>query len=83
MTTPELIKQYRISLKLDEQGQPTGNLVVYRADKSALAAIKTAKPEIVSALLAERDAGIRASRSGRRKSMLSPVCVRSNPPLPI
>lgn len=67
MTTQELIKRYRISLKLDDQGQPTGNLVVYRADKSALAAIKAAKPEIVSALLAERDAGIRAQQERQAK----------------
>lgn len=67
MTTQELIKQYRISLKLDEHGQPTGNLVVYRADKSALAAIKAVKPEIVSALLAERDAGVRAQQERQAK----------------
>ena len=67
MTTQELIKQYRISLKLDEHGQPTGNLVVYRADKSALAAIKAAKPEIVSALLAQREAGLRAEQERQAK----------------
>lgn len=67
MTTQELIKRYRISLKLDEQGQPTGNLAVYRADKSALAAIKAAKPEIVSALLEDRDAGIRAQQERQAK----------------
>lgn len=67
MTTQELIKQYRISLKLDEHGHTTGNLVVYRADKAALAAIKDTKPEIVAALLAERDAGIRAEHARQAK----------------
>ena len=66
MTTQELIKRYRISLKLDEQGQPTGNLVC-RADKSDLAAIKAAKPEIVAALLAQREAGLRAEQERQAK----------------
>lgn len=67
MNTQELIRRYRIALKIDEHGQPTGNLVVYRADKAALAAIKAAKPEIVSVLLAERDAGIRAQQEREAK----------------
>lgn len=67
MTTQELIKQYRISLKLDEQGQPNGNLMVCRADKSALAAIKAAKPEIVAALLAQREACLRAEQERQSK----------------
>ena len=46
MNTQEMIQRYKIALKIDEHGQPTGNLVVYRADKAALAAIKAAKPEI-------------------------------------
>ena len=52
MNAQELILRYRIALKIDEHGQPTGNLVVYRADKAALAAIKAAKPEIVATLKA-------------------------------
>lgn len=67
MNTQELIQRYRIALKIDEHGQPNGNLVVYRADKAALAAIKAAKPEIIAALLAERDAGIRAQRERQEK----------------
>lgn len=67
MNTQELIRRYRIALKIDEHGQPTGNLVVYRADKAALAAIKAAKPEIVAALLAERDAGLRAQEERQSK----------------
>ena len=67
MNTQELIQRYRIALKLDEHGQPTGNLMVFRADKAALAAIKAAKPEIVAALLAERDAGIRAEHARQAK----------------
>lgn len=67
MNTQELIKRHSISLKLDENGQPTGNLVVYRADKSDLAAIKAAKPEIVAALLDERDAGLRADQERQAK----------------
>lgn len=62
MNTQELIRRYRIALKIDEHGQPTGNLVVYRADKTALAAIKAAKPEIVAALLAQREACLRAEQ---------------------
>ena len=31
MSAQELILRYRIVLKVDEHGQPTGNLVVYRA----------------------------------------------------
>lgn len=62
MNTQELIQRYKIALKIDEHGQPTGNLVVYRADKAALAAIKAAKPEIVAALLAQREAGLRAEQ---------------------
>ena len=72
MNTQELIKQYRISLKLDEHGQPTGNLVVYRADKSALAAIKAAKPEIVSALLAERNAAFHVEQERQSKAAAIP-----------
>lgn len=67
MNTQEMIKRHSISLKLDEQGQPTGNLMVCRADKAALAAIKAAKPEIVAALLAQRDAGIRAEQERQAK----------------
>lgn len=67
MTTQELIKHYKIALKLDEQGQPNGNLMVFRADKSALAAIKAAKPEIVAALLAERNAAFRAEQERQSK----------------
>lgn len=67
MNTQEMIKRYRIALKLDEHGQPTDTLVVYRADKSALAAIKAAKPEIVATLLAQRDAGIRSQRERQEK----------------
>lgn len=65
--TQELIQRYRIALQIDEHGQPTGNLAVFRADKAALAAIKAAKPEIVAALLAERDAGIRAEQERQAK----------------
>ena len=67
MNAQELILQYRIALKIDEHGQPTGNLVVYRADKAALAAIKAAKPEIVSMLLEQREAGIRAEQERQKK----------------
>lgn len=67
MNAQELILQYRIALKIDEHGQPTGNLVVYRADKAALAAIKDAKPEIVSILLEQREAGIRAEQERQKK----------------
>jgi hypothetical protein len=67
MTTQELIKRYRISLKIDEHGQPNGNLVVYRADKAALAAIKAAKPEIVAVLLAQREASLRAEQERQAK----------------
>lgn len=67
MNTQEMIKRYSIALKLDENGQPTDTLVVYRADKSALDAIKAAKPEIIAVLLAERDAGIRAQRERQEK----------------
>lgn len=67
MNTQELIQRYRIALKIDEHGQPNGNLVVYRADKSALAAIKAAKPEIVAALLAQREAGLRAEQERQAK----------------
>ena len=67
MNTQEMIKRYRIALKLDEHGQPNGNLVVYRADKAALAAIKAAKPEIVATLLAQRDAGLRAEQERQSK----------------
>ena len=67
MNAQELILQYRIALKIDEHGQPTGNLVVYRAAKAALAAIKTAKPEIVSMLLEQREAGIRAEQERQKK----------------
>ena len=67
MNTQELIQRYRIALKLDEHGQPNGNLVVYRADKAALAAIKAAKPEIVAALLAQREAGLRAEQEREAK----------------
>lgn len=67
MNTQELIKRHSISLKLDEQGQPTGNLMVCRADKAALAAISAAKPEIVSALLAQREAGLRAEQERQAK----------------
>lgn len=67
MNAQELIQRYKIALKLDEHGQPTGNLVVYRADKAALAAIKAAKPEIVSMLLEQREAGIRAEQERQKK----------------
>lgn len=67
MNTQELIKRHSISLKLDEQGQPTGNLMVCRADKAALAAIKAAKPEIVAALLAQREADLRAEQERQAK----------------
>lgn len=67
MNAQELIERYKIALKIDEHGQPTGNLFVYRADKAALAAIKAAKPEIVAALLAQREAGLRAEQERRAK----------------
>ena len=67
MNTQEMIQRYKIALKIDEHGQPTGNLVVSRADKAALAAIKAAKPEIVAALLAQREAGLRAEQERRAK----------------
>ena len=67
MNTQEMIQRYKIALKIDEHDQPTGNLVVYRADKAALAAIKAAKPEIVAALLAQREAGLRAEQERRAK----------------
>lgn len=67
MNTQELIQRYRIALKIDEHGQPTGNLVVYRADKAALAAIKAAKPEIVATLLAQRKTGLRAEQERQAK----------------
>lgn len=67
MNTQELIQRYKITLKIDEHGQPTGNLVVYRADKTALAAIKAAKPEIVSILLEQREAALRAEQERQRK----------------
>lgn len=67
MSAQELIQRYKIALKLDEHGQPTGNLVVYRADKEALSAIKAAKPEIMSMLLEQREAGIRAERERQKK----------------
>lgn len=67
MNAQELIQRYKIALKIDEHGQPTGNLVVYRADKTALAAIKAAKPEIVSMLLEQREAGIRAEQEQQKK----------------
>ncbi len=67
MNTQEMIKRYRIALKLDEHGQPTDTLLVYRADKAALAAIKAAKPEIVSMLLAQREAELRAEQERRAK----------------
>ena len=67
MNTQEMIQRYRIALKLDEHGQPTGNLVVYHADKAALAAIKAAKPEIVAVLLAQREAGLRAEQERQSK----------------
>lgn len=67
MNTQELIQRYKIALKIDEHGQPTGNLIVYRADKTALAAIKAAKPEIVAALLAERNAAFRAEQERQAK----------------
>lgn len=67
MNTQELIQRYSIALKLDEHSQPTGNLVVSRADKTALAAIKAAKPEIVAALLAQREAGLRAEQERQAK----------------
>lgn len=67
MNTQELIRRYRIALKIDEHGKPTGNLVVYRADKAALAAIKAAKPEIVATLLAQREACLRAEQERQSK----------------
>ena len=67
MNTQELIQRYKIALKIDEHGQPTGNLVVYRADKAALAAIKAAKPEIVASLLAQREACLRAEQDRQSK----------------
>lgn len=67
MNTQEMIQRYRIALKLDEHGQPTDTLLVYRADKAALAAIKAAKPEIVAALLAQREAGLRAEQEREAK----------------
>ena len=67
MNTQELIKRHSIFLKLDEQGQPTGNLMVCRADKAALAAIKAAKPEIVAILLAQREADLRAEQERQAK----------------
>lgn len=67
MNAQELILRYRIALKIDEHGQPTGNLVVYRADNAALAAIKAAKPEIVSMLLEQREAGILAEQERQKK----------------
>lgn len=67
MNAQELILRHRISLKLDEHGQPTGNLVVYRADKAALAAIKAAKPEIVSTLLEQRETALRAEQERQKK----------------
>lgn len=67
MNTQELIQRYKIALKSDEHGQPTGNLIVYRADKAALAAIKAAKPEIVAALLAQREDGLRAEQERQAK----------------
>lgn len=67
MNTQEMIKRYRIALKLDEHGQPTDTLLVYRADKAALAAIKAAKPEIVAILLAQREAGLRAEQEREAK----------------
>ena len=67
MNTQELIQRYKIALKIDEHGQPTGNLIVYRAGKTALAAIKTAKPEIVADLLAQREAGLRAEQDRQKK----------------
>lgn len=67
MSAQELILRYRIALKIDEHGQPTGNLVVYRADKAALAAIKAAKPEIVSTLLEQRETALRAEQERQKK----------------
>ena len=67
MNTQEMIQRYKIALKIDEHGQPTGNLIVYHADKTALAAIKAAKPEIVAALLAQREAGLRAEQERQTK----------------
>lgn len=67
MNTQELIQRYKIALKIDEHGQPTGNLIVYRADKTALAAIKAAKQEIVDTLLAQREAGLRAEQERQKK----------------
>lgn len=67
MNTQEMSQRYKIALKIDEHGQPTGNLVVYRADKAALAAIKAAKPEIVAALLAQREACLRAEQERQAK----------------
>lgn len=67
MNTQDLIQRYRIALKLDEHGQPTDTLLVYRADKAALTAIKAAKPEIVAILLAQREAGLRAEQERQAK----------------
>lgn len=67
MNTQELIRRYRIALKIDEHGQPTGNLIVYRADKTALDAIKAAKPEIVSVLLEARETSLRAEQERQKK----------------
>ena len=67
MNAQELILRYKIALKVDEHGQPTGNLIVYRADKAALAAIKAAKPEIVSILLGQREASLRAEQDRQKK----------------
>ena len=67
MNTQEMIQRYKIALKVDGHGQPTGNLIVYRADKTALAAIKAAKPEIVAALLAQRETGLRAEQERKAK----------------
>lgn len=67
MNTQELIQRYKITLKIDEHGQPTGNLVVYRAEKAALAAIKAAKPEIVAALLEQRETALRAEQERQKK----------------
>ena len=67
MNAQELIEQYKIALKIDEHGHPTGNLIVYRADKTALAAIKAAKPEIVSILLEARETALRAEQERQKK----------------
>lgn len=73
MDAQELILRYKIALKIDEHGQPTGKLVVYRADKAALAAIKAAKPEIVSMLLEQRIADMIA-----RTLTEEEICEREN-----